>query len=107
MIRITLYSIYVDILANPEDADHIRNITQDFLNTDRLDALTAMNISPVTFAVHTDNKTPGIDSNLGVSSILIKHDICEYKFWKMTPPTKFTRTSHKTYSISLSSFQCI
>lgn len=65
MIRITLYSIYVDILANPDDADHIRNITQDFLNTDRLDALAAMNISPVTFAVHTDNKTPGIDSNLG------------------------------------------
>lgn len=65
MIRITLYSIYVDILANPDDADHIRNITQDFLNTDRLDALAAMNISPVTFAVHKDNKTPGIDSNLG------------------------------------------
>lgn len=61
---INLYSIYVDILANPDDADHIRNITQNFLNTDRLDALASMNISPVTFAVHTDNKTPGIDSKL-------------------------------------------
>lgn len=100
---INLYSIYADILANPDDADHIRNITQDFLNTDRLDALAAMNISPVTFAVHTDNKTPGIDSKLECLLYLLNMTFMNTNFGKWHQQPNLRKTSHR-YAISLSSF---
>lgn len=55
-------NFFPDILVDAEDDEHINNLTNEFFNSDRISSWAVEGVSPVTFAVHTKNETPGIHS---------------------------------------------